>query len=407
VKKGVQTKYATGTDGSFVNAPLRSERFDTTPRYISLSAQRNDGMVEEEEEKNRARRFYLAVGLGSVVIAVGVFSFLYTYPIVWQQEFADNSGIANSNLRIAVITDANFSDKGWGESSLNAGRYIGQKYNFSIALEDNVAIPDIEMTLRKYSESGYDLIIAHGFQWGEPALQVGQTYPQTKIVVFTGLVESRNVASIFPQQQEGSFLLGALAGMMTNTSVIGFVGGEEYPNVVNIFEGYKHGAEWVNDNITVIGTYLNDWDNPARGREAATSIIRQGADFISHVADSSGQGVIQASDDSGIYALGAVQDQNHLAPDTVLSSFVLDVDKAYDSAVKMVMDGNFTGKIFRPGIELQSGSHGEGIVYLAPFHGLETQVPESVQERLAKLTSEILQKKIEVPERLEAEPLNT
>ena len=375
-------------------------------------------MVEEEEEqeqekkkkkeKNRARKLYVAVGLGSVVvIAVGVFSFLYPYPLVWQGDFADNSGIPKSNLRIALITDANFSDKGWGESSLDAAHYIEQKYNFSIALEDNVAIPDIDMTLRKYAESGYDLIIAHGFQWGEPALQVGQTYPQTKIVVFTGLVESRNVASIFPQQQEGSFLLGALAGMMTNTSVIGFVGGEEYPNVVNIFEGYKQGAEWANDNITVIGTYLNDWDNPARGREAATSIIRQGADFMFHVADSSGQGVIQASDESGIYALGAVQDQNHLAPDTVLSSFVLDVDKAYDSVVKMVMDGNFTGNIFRPGIELQRGSDGQGIVYLAPFHGLESRVPESVQERLTKLTNEILQEKIGVPERLEAEPLDT
>lgn len=375
-------------------------------------------MVEEEEEqeqekkkkkeKNRARKLYVAVGLGSVVvIAVGVFSFLYTYPLVWQGDFADNSGIPKSNLRIALITDANFSDKGWGESSLDAAHYIEQKYNFSIALEDNVAIPDIDMTLRKYAESGYDLIIAHGFQWGEPALQVGQTYPQTKIVVFTGLVESRNVASIFPQQQEGSFLLGALAGMMTNTSVIGFVGGEEYPNVVNIFEGYKQGAEWANDNITVIGTYLNDWDNPARGREAATSIIRQGADFMFHVADSSGQGVIQASDESGIYALGAVQDQNHLAPDTVLSSFVLDVDKAYDSVVKMVMNGNFTGNIFRPGIELQRGSDGQGIVYLAPFHGLESRVPESVQERLTKLTNEILQEKIGVPERLEAEPLDT
>lgn len=374
-------------------------------------------MVEEEEEqeqekkkkeKNRARKLYVAVGLGSVVvIAVGVFSFLYPYPLVWQGDFADNSGIPKSNLRVALITDANFSDKGWGESSLDAAHYIEQKYNFSIALEDNVAIPDIDMTLRKYAESGYDLIIAHGFQWGEPALQVGQTYPQTKIVVFTGLVESRNVASIFPQQQEGSFLLGALAGMMTNTSVIGFVGGEEYPNVVNIFEGYKQGAEWVNDNITVIGTYLNDWDNPARGREAATSIIRQGADFMFHVADSSGQGVIQASDESGIYALGAVQDQNHLAPDTVLSSFVLDVDKAYDSVVKMVMNGNFTGKIFRPGIELQRGSDGQGIVYLAPFHDLESRVPESVQERLTKLTNEILEEKIEVPERLEAEPLDT
>jgi basic membrane protein A len=378
-------------------------------------------MVEEEEEKdmkkekkekeknnNHARKLYVAVALGSIVIiAVGVFSFLYNYPLVWQRDFPDNSGIVNSNLRIAIITDANFSDKGWGESSLNAARYIEQKYNFSIALEDNVAIPDIEMTLRKYAESEYDLIIAHGFQWGEPALQVGQTYPQTKIVVFTGLVESRNVASIFPQQQEGSFLLGALAGMMTNTSVIGFVGGEEYPNVVNIFEGYKQGAEWVNDNVTVVGTYLNDWDNPARGREAATSIIRQGADFMFHVADSSGQGVIQASDENGIYALGAVQDQNYLAPDTVLCSFILDIDKAYDSVVKMVIDGNFTGRIFRPGIELQGGSDGQGIVYLAPFHSLESRVPESVHERLTKLTNEILQEKIEVPERLEAEPLNT
>jgi basic membrane protein A len=360
----------------------------------------------KKDDKNHARRLYVFIGLGSVIIAIGVFSFLYIYPLIWQRDFTDDGGVSKSNLRIAIITDANFSDKGWGESSLNAAHYIQQKYNFSIATEDNVPIPDIEMTLRKYCESAYDLIIAHGFQWGEPALQVGQTYPRTKIVVFTGLVESMNVGSIFPQQQQGSFLLGALASMMTNTSVIGFVGGEEYPNVVNIFEGYKQGAEWVKDNITVIGTYLNDWDNPARGREAATSIIRQGADFMFHVADSSGQGVIQAADESGIYALGAVQDQNHLAPDTVLSSFVLDVDKAYDSAVKMVMEGNFTGKIFRPGIELQKGSEGQGIVYLAPFHGLESRVTESVQEQLNKLTIEILRGKIEVPERLEAESLD-
>src|ERR671922_1115558 len=357
-------------------------------------------MVEEEEKKkkkNRARKLYVAIALGSVVIAVGVFSFLYIYPLLWQLDSPDDNGIPKSTLRIAIITDANFSDKGWGESSLNAAHYIEQKYNFSIAAEDNVAIPDIEMTLRRYAESGYDLIIAHGFQWGEPALQMSQTYPQTKIVVFTGLVESRNVASIFPQQQEGSFLLGALAGMMTNTSVIGFVGGEEYPNVVNIFEGYKQGAEWVNPNITVVGTYLNDWDNPARGREAATSIIRQGADFMFHVADSSGQGVIQAANESRIYALGAVQDQNHLAPDTVLSSFVLDVDKAYDSAVKMVTEGNFTGKIFRPGIELKRGAEGDGIVYLAPFHGLDSKIPQIVNSRLQELTNDILQGRIKIP----------
>ena len=365
-----------------------------------------------EEKKNGSyshKKLYIAIALGSAFIAAGVFSFLYAYPIVVEREFFPiDNGFPKSNLRVAILTDANFSDQGWGESSLNAARYIEQKYNFSIATEDNVAIPDIEMTLRKYADLGYDLIIAHGFQWGQPALQMGQTYPQTKMVVFTGLVKSdKNVASIFPQQQQGSFLLGALAGMLTNSNKIGFVGGEEYPNVVNIFEGYKEGAKWANANITVIGTYLNDWDNPARGKEAATSIIRQGADIMFHVADSSGHGVIQAADESGIYALGAVQDQNHLAPDTILSSFVLDVDKAYDGIVRMVMEGNFTGKIFRPGLELQKGSDRQGIVYLAPFHGLDSKVRENVQAQLTNLTNEILQGKITVPERLEAEPMKT
>lgn len=355
------------------------------------------------EKANSSRRPYILAAVGSGFIIAAVLSVLYIYPAALLDGRSAPGNDVNSVLKVAVVTDANFADKGWGESSLKAAKFIEQKYNITVSTEDNVAIPDIEMTLEKYVETEYDLIIAHGFQWGEPSLAVGSRHPQTKIVVFTGLVESPNVASIFPQQQEGSFLLGALAGMMSESGVIGFVGGEEYPNVINIFEGYKQGAALANANITIIGTYLNDWDNPARGKEAANSIIRQRADFVFHVADSSGQGVIQAAVENGVYALGAVQDQNHLAPETVLSSFVVDVNKAYDNAVSMVVNGRFEGKIFRPGIEAQSGeTNGDGIVHLAPFHGLESKVPTSVRERLTELTDDILAGRIEVPERLEA-----
>ena len=68
-------------------------------------------------------------------------------------------------------------------------------------------------------------------------------------------------------QQEGSFLLGALAAMMSKTGTIGHVGGQAYPNIVNIFEGFKQGAKHVKPNITVTGTYINDFDNPAKGKE--------------------------------------------------------------------------------------------------------------------------------------------
>ncbi|MGI0048279.1 MAG: BMP family ABC transporter substrate-binding protein, partial [Nitrososphaera sp.] len=133
-------------------------------------------------------------------------------------------------LKIALVTDALFSDSGWGTSAFNAAKLLETKYGHKVMCEDNIPIKDVETSLRKYGEEGYDLIIAHGFQWGDPAVRIGKDYPNTKFVVFTGLVNSENVASIFPMQQEGTFLLGALAGMMTKTNVIGYVGGDQLDN---------------------------------------------------------------------------------------------------------------------------------------------------------------------------------
>ena len=306
-------------------------------------------------------------------------------------------------LKIVLLTDALFSDAGWGAFGYNAAQELNNKYGYNIDFKDNVAIPDIENTLRKYSDSGYDLIIAQGFEWGAPAVKVGKDYPNTKFVVFTGLGNSSNVASIFPMQQEATYLLGALAGMMTKTGIIGFVGGEKYPNLIDIYEGYKQGAQDINPHIKVLATYLDDWDNATKGKIAAISQIEAGADLLLHVADTSGHGVIQAAKEKGIYAFGAVSDQNKLAPNTVLTSFVLDVEKAFDQAVKMVQAGNFSGEIFKPGLELGKGDAGDGIVYLAPFHNLENSVPDDVKLRLEQLKHQILNGKIVVPERYHQE----
>jgi len=307
----------------------------------------------------------------------------------------------DEKLRIALVTDALFSDSGWGTAAFNAAKLLETNYGHEVAYAESIAIPDIEATLRQYSEEGYDLIIAHGFQWGDPAVKVGEDYPNTKYVVFTGLVSSDNVASIFPMQQEGTFLLGALAAMMTETGTIAYVGGDQYPNLINIFEGYKQGAKQINPEIKVIGTYLGEWDNPAKGKEAGLAQINAGADLLFHVADTSGHGVIQAAKEKGKFAFGAVLDQNILAPETVLTSFVLDIDKAFDQATQMVVEDRFEGKIFKPGIEVGKGAPGDGIVFLAPFHDLEVEVPGDVKTRLEQLTQDVLDKKIVVPERFE------
>jgi basic membrane protein A and related proteins len=302
-------------------------------------------------------------------------------------------------LRIALLTDALFSDAGWGAFGFNAVQEMNSKYGHTFDYKDDVAIADIGTTLRNYANKDYDLIIAQGFEWGNPAVKVGKDYPNTKFVVFTGLANSTNVASIFPMQQEGAYLLGALAAMMSKTGIIGFVGGERYPNLLNIFEGYKQGARDINPNVQVLETYLDDWDNSTKGNEAALSQINDGADLLLHVADTSGHGVIQAAKEKGVYALGAISDQNKLASNTVLTSFVLDVEKAFDQAVKMVQTGNFSGQIFKPGLEAGKGASGDGIIYLAPFHSLEDKVPEDVKVKLEELKQGIINGTIIVPER--------
>ncbi len=306
---------------------------------------------------------------------------------------------SEKKLKIAFLTDGLFSDAGWGAFGYNAAQALQEKYSYVVDFQENVSISKIEETLRSHAEAGYDLIISHGFEWGKPSVKVGKDYPETNFVIFTGLVNSSNVASIYPMQQEGSYVLGALAASMSKTGIIGFVGGEKYPNLINIYEGYKQGAHDTNPLVKVLVTYLGDWDNPSKGKIAADFQIDKGADIIFHVADTSGYGIIAAAKERGIYALGAVSDQNKIAPKTILTSFVLDAKKAFNQVIKLIQAGNFSGQIFKPGLELEMGAPGDGIVYIAPFYNLEYAVPENIKLYIEQLKEGIVSGKIKVPER--------
>lgn len=345
---------------------------------------------------------------GILVISIGFFTvFHFVYGISDTDNITKSlsisslnvtTNISDSKLKIALLTDGLFSDAGWAAFGYNSVQLLNLRYGHEIDFKENVDIPNIEMTLRDYASKNYDLIISHGFEWGDPTIKVAKDYPDTKFIVFTGLVNSSNVASIFPMQQEGTYLLGALAAMMSKTKVIGFIGGEKYPNIINIYEGYKRGAADVDPNITLLDIYLDDWDNPIKGKKSANDLINKGADFLLQVADTSGHGVIEAAKTRGIYVFGAVSDQNKLAPNNVLSSFILDVEKSLDSIINMVQYGNFSGQIFKPGLEMNKGAVGDGIVYISSFHSLDKIVPENVKTRIQQLKQDIVNGKIVVPE---------
>ena len=317
-----------------------------------------------------------------------------------QQQNQSNQILDDKSIKIAYLTDGLFSDAGWGAFAYNAGQEIISKYGYQVTFLDNVSISNIETTLKEYADKNYDIIITQGYEWGNPVIKLAQKYPDIKFIVFTGLVKSENVVSIFPKQQEATYLLGALAAMLSKNHTIGFIGGDEkYPNLNKIYEGYKQGALDVNSSTKVFVTYLSDWDNETKGKSAALSQIEQGADFILHVADTAGQGVIQAAKEKGTYVFGAVSDQNKLAPETVVTSFVLDPIKAYGYVFKMIHMNNFTGMIYTPGIESTKNSTSEdGIVYIAPFHSFQNKIPQDIQDKFLQLSQDIRNKKIIVPE---------
>ena len=361
---------------------------------------------------NALKRYFFILGIGITLVAVisQIYSSISTIFSIYSIEIrdvlathdiTDEKNTKIKNLKMALLTDGLFSDAGWGAFGYNAALSLEKKYGYDIYFKENIAISDIENTLRKYASDGYNVIISHGFEWGKPAIKVAKEYPNTKFVIFTGLVNSSsNVASIFPMQQEATFLLGALAAMMSKTNVIGFVGGENYPNLINIYEGYKKGALDINPNMTILSTYLNDWDNPIKGKEAALEQINDGgADLLLHVADTSGHGVIEAAKEKKIFAFGAISDQHKLAPDTVLTSFVMDVEKAFDQTFKMIQKGNFSGQIYKPGLEAYKGGPGDGIIYITSFHSLDKKIPKDVKTKFYQLQEDIIKGKIAVPER--------
>lgn len=150
--------------------------------------------------------------------------------------------------------------------------------------------------LRSISEQGADLIVAPGFSQSGSIDAVAQEFPFTYYVNIDGVVEQPNVRSVLFEENEGSFLVGYLAGLMTRTGTVGFVGGMDIPLIRNFDYGYQQGVSAACPDCEVISNYVGTtptaWNDPARAKELATTQRAQGADIIYAAAGASGNGVI-------------------------------------------------------------------------------------------------------------------
>jgi basic membrane protein A len=258
------------------------------------------------------------------------------------------------------------------------------------AYSEHVGIADSEAAFTDYASQGYDLVIGHGFQYGDPAVRVGERFPKTKFMAIEGASSSDNVASYVIACEEAGYLMGVLAASMTKTGKIGMVGGFEQPSIIKVVEAYKLGAKSVNPGITVFDVYVGSFTDVSLGKEAALAMADQGADVLSHIANQAGTGVIKAAEERGLMATGDSWDQSVIAPDTVMCSTIYSVPVLVKTAVENVKNGTYDGGIFNLGMD-------SGVVDIAPYNNFSDIVPLDVQEKISGLKAQILSGEFDVP----------
>ncbi|NBZ88528.1 BMP family lipoprotein [Stagnihabitans tardus] len=195
-----------------------------------------------------------------------------------------------------------------------------------------------EQALRQLAESGANPIVMTGFAFGDTLNAVAADYPETKFAIIDMVVDQPNVKSVVFTEEQGSYLVGLMAGLASKTGTVGFIGGMDIPLIRKFGCGYAQGVMAANPAAKVVlnmtGTDGSAWNNPVKGAEIAKSQQSQGADVIYAAAGATGVGVLQAAADLKILSIGVDSNQNYMHPGSVLTSMLKRVDNAVYEAFK-------------------------------------------------------------------------
>jgi basic membrane protein A len=297
---------------------------------------------------------------------------------------------SSGRMKVALLLSGPANDQGWNATAFEGLKEAETRYGLETAFTENLGIPDGDGAYTDYASQGYDLIIGHGFQFGDPAVRVSAKFPGTKFMAIESNVFSTNAASYVMACEEAGYLMGILSASVSRTGKIGMVGGFEQPSIIKVVEAYKLGARLVNPDIIIYDVYINSYTDVALGKEAALSIADNGADVISHIANQAGTGVIKAAEERGLLSTGDSYDQNSIAPDTVICSTVYSVPQLVLSAVDKVKNNTFIGGVFNLGMR-------DGVIDIAPYHGFENRIPQQVKDMIADYRSRIVSGAFKVP----------
>jgi basic membrane protein A len=268
------------------------------------------------------------------------------------------TGMASADPAIIFDLGGKF-DKSFNEAAFNGATRWATETGGTFKEIEMQSEAQREQALRRLAEAGANPVVMTGFAFGDVLSKVAPDFPDTKFAIIDMVVDQPNVKSVVFNEHEGSYLVGMMAGLASQTGTVGFVGGMDIPLIRKFGCGYAQGVKAVKPDATVIINFTgNDpsaWNNPVKGAEIAKAQKASGADVIYAAAGGTGIGVLQAAADEGILSIGVDSNQNYLHPGKVLTSMLKRVDNAVYEAFKEGVD-------LKPGINVM-GLANEGVGY--------------------------------------------
>jgi basic membrane protein A len=299
----------------------------------------------------------------------------------------------SSIAQVGLVTDVGkVDDRTFNESAYKGMMRAAKELGIKSAFIETQQPTDYDKNIEQFAASGYDMIITVGFMLGDATKRMAQKYPNVRfaIVDFAYDPPLDNVAGLVFAEEQSGFMAGALAGLMSQSKIIGMVAGVEIPPVVRFRKGYEAGVKHVCADCEVLGVYIDSFIDPARGKTAAMSQIDEGADVIFGGGGTTGSGAILGAAQAGVWAIGVDQDEylttftqgRTPGSDKLLSSAMKRVDNAVYGAVKQAVEGKFAGGT----VKLDASNEGIG---LAPFHEAEASIPAAVKTKLQALAADL------------------
>ncbi|MCK4648524.1 BMP family ABC transporter substrate-binding protein [bacterium] len=313
---------------------------------------------------------------------------------------AEKKEEVEATLRVGLVFDVG----GRGDKSFNDSAYRGlSKAKKDLGIYYEYIEPgegsDRESGLRMLASQNFDLIFGIGFMFSDDITHIAREFPEKKFACVDYTVQPgkelpSNLVALKFKEEEGSYLVGALAGLLTKTNKLGFVGGMDIPLIHKFEAGYKAGARRVNPKVTILVGYAGvtgeAFKNPAKGKEIALSQYGQGADIAYHAAGSTGLGVFEAAREKNSLAIGADSDQYYEAPGYILTSMIKRVDNSVYNTIKDTIAGQFQGGVHVFGLK----EDGVGYVYDENNKDL---IPDEVRKQVEELKAQIITGEIKVP----------